>query len=480
MKALHTICVLFIVLSSQSADAQFMFRRTYGLGNTNVCNYAIQALDHGYVVCGTTTPFTGGQTDFYLLRTDSAGLPVYQYNYGGSGIDNATTLLQLPDSNLLIAGFSNGYNLSNDYDACILKTDFNGNLQWVKPLGTSDWDFIYDMHQSPDGNLILVGNSYGSGNGRSSGLLLKTDPDANVIWQKFLELPQHVFLKQLAIRADGSFFVVGNISGSVSYPTDGYVALLDSNGDLIRSKVYDIGTLETINAIDFFSNGDLALAGNAIDSMNNFKNDLLFLRMDTNLNVLWNIQSIQTGSDIYNDIVVYSDTFVIAGSTTTFAQGRNDFHLLLYDGNGAYIRGNTYGANENDLCNHVLFTNDGGFLLAGNSTSYGPSHQSIFLVKSDSILTFDPNVTINVSQTNLTESLAIGPIPASTNIKINSHLSGSHFSATLITLEGRVIRKIDGLNFPATIDVSDLVNGIYFLELKNNEFSFTKKLIVNR
>jgi hypothetical protein len=357
-----------------------MFRRTYGLGSINEGRCVIQSSDNGYVVCGSTTPYSGGQTDFYLLKTDSTGIPEYQKSFGSPGIDQSFALVQLPDSGFLLAGYSNGYSSNNDYDAALIRTDKNGNSLWIKTFGTGNWDFIYDIKPTPDGNFILAGNSYGSGNGFSSGYIVKVDTGGNVLWHRFIEQNQQVILKQIAVRSNGSFVVCGNVSPTVSYPADYFIALLNTQGDTTQTKIINNGRHESFNAIGLFSNGDFALAGNSIDSAQQNNMDEVIARLDTNLNVAWLNVTPKPDYDDCNDLIVYNDTLVTVGSTTSDGNGGYDFHIVFYYSNGAWIspKANTYGKSENEYCYHIQYTNDKGFILVGTSTSMGPGQQSIF------------------------------------------------------------------------------------------------------
>ena len=480
MIKIHQLILFFLILINLRADAQFMFRRTYGLGSINDGRSVIQTSDNGYAICGSTTPLSGGQTNFYLLKTDSMGVSEFQYSYGGSGIDQTSVLIQMPDSGFLMAGYSNSYSLNNDYDVLIIRTDKIGNLIWTKSAGTPSWDFIYDMKPTPDGNYILAGNSYGSPNGSSSGYLIKIDSVGNVLWQNFIQYDQLVNLKKIVVKNDGSFIVCGSVSPSVTYPTDGFIAFLDVNGDTLRTEILDNGKHETINAIDFFSNGDLALSGSSTDSAAQNNKDEMILRRDINGNTVWSFVFPAPGTDEINDLFVYNDTLVIIGSTTSYGQGNSDFHIARFDINGTYINANTYGGNENEFCYSALLTNDLGFILVGSSTSYAPGLQSIFLVKSDSIFSFDPNVTINITEQNDKSGYRIYPNPSSGILNINSDYYSEKFNLRLIDTNGKIIFDKSNQVVPLKLNLSLMKPGFYYLELINNDFIETKKIIISK
>jgi hypothetical protein len=65
-----------------------------------------------------------------------------------------------------------------------VKTDSNGNKQWDKTFGGTDWDVALSVQQTSDGGYILAGktNSYGAGLGDF--WLVKTDSNGNKQWDK--------------------------------------------------------------------------------------------------------------------------------------------------------------------------------------------------------------------------------------------------------------------------------------------------------
>lgn len=471
--------ILFIALLHFASDAysQSMFRRTYGLGAVNECIKVIQTSDNGFAIAGSTTPFVGGQTDFYLLKTDSMGIDQYQASFGSSGIDQATSIYEMPDNGFIVAGNSNGYSLNNDYNIHLVRTDQTGSVLWTKTFGTTDWDFVYDMKPTPDGNLLIAGNSFGSGNGTSSGYIVKLDTSGNIIWQKFIELNQLVNLKKIAVKPDGSFVVCGNVSPVNSYPNDGFIAFLDVNGDTTRTIIFDNGKRESFNAVGFFTGGDLAICGTTIDSANNNNKDELILRIDTLGTPIWYYAFAQSGTDISNDLIVYNDTLVIAGATTTFAAGKSDFHIVRFDQNATFIDGNTYGGGEDEFCNSLLFTYDRGFLLGGTTTTYGPSQQSILLVKSDYIFTYNPNVTIDVFELTEKTDWNIFPNPSKGNFYVTG-LNSGNYQISVFNNYGELILKKSISNFNSQIDITQFDSGIYHIEISGKTSTLSKRIVL--
>ena len=470
-----TLLILFFYC--QGLSAQIYFQRTYGFGSINEGRDVIQTMDMGFAVTGATTPGWGGQTNFYLIKTDSIGKPEYQFSYGGNGIDQAYALEQLPDSGFLMAGYSNSFSINNDYDGLLIRTDLSGNQIWSKSFGTSAWDFIYSMKPTIDGNYILAGSSYGSGNGISSGYIVKVDPNGNVIWQKFIEQDEQVNIKFIAAKSDGSFIACGSVSPSVSYPTDGFVAFLNANGDTTRTVKVDFGKHEILNAIGFYSNGDLALAGTSFDSLANDNEDQFIMRMDTNGNMVWLFLAQLPNKENNNDVYVNYDSLITAGSTSNAGFGKSDFHIGKYKADtSAFFEGHTFGGTQDDICYRIKRTNDGSYVLVGTTNSYGPGLQSVFLVRTDSLFTQNATVTIGIEDVVLKNDFSVFPNPTSGNIQIRKENLIADCTFFVYNIFGEIVFSSSFHGLKQTFNLN-LPSGLYFLEL-NSKYGIERTKII--
>jgi hypothetical protein len=76
-----------------------------------------------------------------------------------------------------------------------VKTDENGNIQWEKSLGGTDWEFSWSIQQTYDDGFIITGWSWSDdgditvhyGSWLSSDIwIVKLDSSGNLEWQKTL------------------------------------------------------------------------------------------------------------------------------------------------------------------------------------------------------------------------------------------------------------------------------------------------------
>ncbi len=90
-------------------------------------------------------------------------------------------------------------------------------------------------------------------------------------------------------------------------------------------------------------------------------------------------------SDYLRDVVATDDGgFIAAGYTSSFGNGTNNAWVVKADSDGEIEWQNIYGGGGADFFRSIISTADGGYAAAGFSNSYGGGRSDHFLVKIDS------------------------------------------------------------------------------------------------
>ncbi|PIZ06151.1 MAG: hypothetical protein COY57_03520, partial [Flavobacteriales bacterium CG_4_10_14_0_8_um_filter_32_5] len=122
--------------------------------------------DGGYIIVGSNSTNTTGNTDVYLLKVDSLINIEWSYSLGGTNNDWGYAVKQTYDKGYIIATSSNSYG-NGGYDAVLMKRDSLGNYEWTKKYGGNDWDFVYDLTITYDSGFVFCGETYNNTAGQS-------------------------------------------------------------------------------------------------------------------------------------------------------------------------------------------------------------------------------------------------------------------------------------------------------------------------
>lgn len=208
-------------------------------------------------------------------------------------------------------------------------------IQWQKSLGGSGDETAQSIQQTSDGGYIIAGHTYSNNGdvtlnkGMADYWVVKLGSNGAVQWQKTLGGSQTD--KAYAVRqtTDGGYIVAG-----YSESTDGDVTGNHGNADFWVVKLNSAGTIQWQKSLGG-AFGDFA----------------------------YGVQQTTDGG------------YIIAGSTASVdgnvsvSQGGDDFWVVKLDNSGLLQWEKTYGGSFGDYAWAIQQTTDGGYVVAGSTTS---------------------------------------------------------------------------------------------------------------
>ena len=129
-------------------------------------------------------------------------------------------------------------------------------------------------------------------------------------------------------------------------------------------------------------------------------NDIYLIKIDENGEEQWSQTFGGQENDYGKTVQQTSDGgYIITGNTSSFGNGEQDCYLIKTDGNGEEEWSQTFGGQEIDSGYSGLQTIDGGYIICGGTGSFGNGGQDCYLIKTDS--------EGNIHSTNIIETLNI-------------------------------------------------------------------------
>jgi hypothetical protein len=131
------------------------------------------------------------------------------------------------------------------------------------------------------------------------------------------------------------------------------------------------------------SDGGYIVAGSTA-SFGAGSSDIFLIKTYANGNIQWAKTYGGTYRDSAFSLQQTSDGgYIVAGETSSFGAGYPDAFLIKTDADGNIIWAKTYGGTNWDFTFSVRQTSDGGYIVAGGTRSFGAGSWDIFLIKTD-------------------------------------------------------------------------------------------------
>ena len=149
------------------------------------------------------------------------------------------------------------------------------------------------------------------------------------------------------------------------------VTKLNSTGEVLWEKIYK-GTDDNYpSAIQQTADGGYILAAYS-KSVSSEDRDCLLLRLDSSGEILWQNRYSGGADEQANDVQQTSDGgFILTGWTKAYGAGETDCWILKIKADGTIEWQRAFGGSRLDAINSIQEMDEGGFIAAGTTTSFG-------------------------------------------------------------------------------------------------------------
>ena len=224
--------------------------RLVGTDKSEYVYSIVPASNGNFIVAGSRNIPSGSAL---VAKFDQNGNKIWEKNFDGFGQSSASSVSVSPDGSIYIAASAS--NNTQNYDYRIIKLDANGEQIWNKGLGSSSFDYPESIQSTIDGGCIVVGTTYGSGNGDVTGQnhgntdlwIMKLNASGDVTWNKLFGgsgFDGYYRNAGIALTLDGGYVLAastGSSDGDVGPSKRGggaWAFKLSNSGQLLWSRVF--------------------------------------------------------------------------------------------------------------------------------------------------------------------------------------------------------------------------------------------------
>ena len=466
---LFSMLLVFVSVSI----AQTTFEATYDNGSEDYGTSVI-ALTDGYIMCGTTLDDANGDFDIFVTKVDLEGEVIWTNIYTSLSTDDdfATYINATSDEDFIITGNVKDP-ASGDEDVFVLKINSSGTELWSETYdgGTAEDDGANYIVETDDNTYLICGYSF---DGTYSDMwVFEIDNDGTFIWENFFGLNGNDEATCVIVTDDDCLAIIGQSYDDTNGDLDGVLIKTDDNWDE-DWIVYTTGTADEIfNDFIIDDDGDFLIVGAEEDETNGDM-DLLLENISADGSTLYYSYTFDYLAGDDEAYRVYSDgtDYFLAGYVEDTDNNDVDAYIALIDvASGDILGDELYGDIFDDKFLDFDFASDNGFICIGFSKINADDDSDVYLVKTDE----NGEVPTDVISLSKNSDINIYPNPVVDFINIKTKLNFDNNSTYSIkNIAGQEIQS-GVLN--NSINVENIENGIYFIEISINNNLFTNKFI---
>lgn len=326
--------------------------------------------------------------------------------FGGTKNESGQSVVSTSDGGYAVLGYTQSMDedISNksdtSYDYWLLKFDATGQEQWQKVYGGSNDDRGEDILTTNDGGFAIVGSSKSNDNdvtsnaGSNDFWLAKLNASGEIQWEKSLGYAGSDSAFSVTQTQDNGYLISGVLDVSASNGAgnnranmqrhaggDYWVIKLNPLGELEWSRYFGGTYSDTAYGAAQTQNGNYLIIGssdsNDVDINNNKGSyDFWTIKLSSSGDLIWEKSFGGSEIDEAKAIAATNDgNFLIVGDTrsndtdVSTNSGAADVWIIKINPEGELLWEKTFGGSSFDSVQAIHKTQNNEFIVAGNSRS---------------------------------------------------------------------------------------------------------------
>ena len=299
--------------------------------------------------------------------------------YGGLYQDFAGDVEVTADSGYIVVGMSTI--VGGNGDCYVVKTNSAGDILWTQSYGGANYDCCWSIRQCEDLGYIMSGETKSFSADSQDLYLVRTDAIGDTLWTRIYGGIGEEFGACVQRTLDSSYIVVGKTSSFGAGMDDVWLLKIDRFGNIEWEKTYGGAVVDVGISVEQTTDSGFIIAGYTV-SVDSFDSaDVYVIKTDKNGDTLWTRtfggdcdergQSVQLTAD---------GGFILAGYTSSYGSGLTDIYLIKLNSIGDTLWTKAYGGSDLDQAYCIRETSNGDFIIAGVT---GTGNADVLVVRTD-------------------------------------------------------------------------------------------------
>lgn len=408
--ALAMVTLIGFQFSHAQPTSTFM-RTFHGPGMNGGLSLDITT-DGGFIGTGQHESSGAGSCDLYIYKVDACGEPEWFKTYGSPGEDGGKWIKQTPDGGYITVGLTY-HGTGGAYDLWLMKLDAAGNIEWNKTYGWYGHDYGIFVNTTQDGGYILTGFVDGVAFGAADLVLIKTDNQGNPEWMKLYGGTEADWGDWVTQTSDGGYLVTGYTASFGAGGPDVYVIKTDAQGNIQWTKTYggpDDDSQPWGNFATPTGDGGLVITSHTKSAgAGGFDSWTFKIDMSTG-NLIW---SSVCGGPLDDQSRAFEITqdggFAVCGYSNSYGFGDYDAYIIKLSSTGTYEWAKVYGGPGWEKAIGIKQSDGKGYSLSVVTSSFGADYFDPLFIKTDSLGNLGCGVMpANMTVSNFTPSIGSG------------------------------------------------------------------------
>ncbi len=378
-KVLHVTLFFVLVNFAIGEYPAVIWDQTYGESGDDLVYDMIQTNDGKLVGAGYTTVTSGSVP--WVFKIDSDGVVIWEYTYPGSRFYG---LSETTNGDLVAVGYT--VDVATGADVKVIKLSPDGEIIWEQVIGGGDTDIGEDVVCTEDGKIGIVATTRSYGSGLNDLWALCLDSNGTLLWDNAIGGAMSEGVKNISTDRDGNYLIAGSVDVTTNGISDAMIWKINQDGQLLWQHTYGGADSDALWDLTELPSGELLGTGGTRSSGAG-DYDVWLIKTDNTGELIWQKTYGGALSDYgYSLTLTNSGNVVIAGSTSSSGPSNANIYSLTVTADGEMLGEQVIGGSNVELPTAILESSDNSIVIAGRTKSFGAGGYDGWVIKTEPYL----------------------------------------------------------------------------------------------